>query len=218
MYLIDMWTLKIWIDAKKSIIGYIASENQVNVQLYPLSTINNNGNIIVTGTGIVHGDEDKIKQFLKQYSELPQVLKCEFYNNQFISTYQEKKGYEEFYNPEILFIKPWFIEGSAKKHTLTLGSWNKQPLQNLINNLKREHDGTIMKIVQEKNPDIFFFSVRPPLTKKQQNAFQLANKHGYYKYPRTVDLKTLSKIANISFSTFQTHLRKAETKLIPLIQ
>ncbi len=47
------------------------------------------------------------------------------------------------------------------------------------------------------------------------NAVALAAGEGYYTYPRKSDVQDLAKIAKLSFSTFQEHLRKAENKLIP---
>jgi predicted DNA binding protein len=46
-------------------------------------------------------------------------------------------------------------------------------------------------------------------------AMELAIKNGYYHSPRNISVEQLAKLAKLSFSTFQVHLRKAEEKLIP---
>jgi hypothetical protein len=50
---------------------------------------------------------------------------------------------------------------------------------------------------------------------KQREAVELAIQHGYYDYPRKVEVQELAKMAKLAFSTYQAHLRKAERKLIP---
>ena len=55
------------------------------------------------------------------------------------------------------------------------------------------------------------------LTEKQKQAIHEAIINGYYNYPRKIDLEKLSKIMKVSRVTFQEHLRKAESKLIPQI-
>jgi len=63
--------------------------------------------------------------------------------------------------------------------------------------------------------DFFMVNVMPKITEKQRRAIDLAIKKGYYEYPRKTTLKSLAKTMNISYSTFQAHLRKAEQKLLP---
>lgn len=62
---------------------------------------------------------------------------------------------------------------------------------------------------------MFLFTLFPRLTTKQRDAIELAITHGYYDYPRKIDVQDLAKLAKLAFSTFQAHLRKAEKKLIP---
>ena len=46
------------------------------------------------------------------------------------------------------------------------------------------------------------------LTDKQKEAMGLAIKHGYYEYPRKIDVQDLARESKLSFSTFHAHLRK----------
>jgi len=52
------------------------------------------------------------------------------------------------------------------------------------------------------------------LTKKQADALLTAYNYGYYKLPRTADVKTIAKSRRIPRTTFQEHLKKAENKLV----
>jgi len=52
------------------------------------------------------------------------------------------------------------------------------------------------------------------LTDKQKAALRTAIAHGYYQHPRESTVEELASISGISRSTFQEHLRKAESKII----
>ncbi len=75
-----------------------------------------------------------------------------------------------------------------------------------------------MLSIKEKDfTDIFIPHIMPKITDKQKEAIELAIENGYYGFPRKTDLEKLSKIMKISRVTFQEHLRKAESKLVPQI-
>jgi O-6-methylguanine DNA methyltransferase len=62
----------------------------------------------------------------------------------------------------------------------------------------------------------------PDLTKKQARALQAATDAGYYEFPRRVTMDEVGPALNISRSTFQEHLHRAEGHLVramlPLIR
>jgi len=70
-------------------------------------------------------------------------------------------------------------------------------------------------IKNKKVNNISIAQIHPELTSKQKQAINLAIEEGYYSIPRKIDVKDLAKKSNLAFSTYQTHLRKAESKLIP---
>ena len=80
---------------------------------------------------------------------------------------------------------------------------------------KDQFDVKILRIENTKLNEVYFPQVMPNLTKHQKHAIELAYKHGYYEFPRKVELEELAKLARISLSTFREHLRKAEKKLMP---
>lgn len=75
----------------------------------------------------------------------------------------------------------------------------------------------IIRLVQKSLDNVFYPRIMPDLTKNQKQALDLAIGEGYYEVPRKTDLRTLAGILQISLSTYQKHLRKAEQKLIPNI-
>src|SRR3989344_1858411 len=77
------------------------------------------------------------------------------------------------------------------------------------------HNAKIKYIKNKKIKNISIVKQNPDLTDKQKEAIGLAIKHGYYDYPRKIDVQDLAKESKLSFSTFHAHLRKAEQKLMP---
>lgn len=52
------------------------------------------------------------------------------------------------------------------------------------------------------------------LTDLQTDAVLTAHTHGYYRIPRSADVKTISNSIGVRRTTFQEHLRKAENKIM----
>jgi predicted DNA binding protein len=209
-----MWQLKVVISAENTPIGSLALKHKIVVQAYPLLS-NNSSDCLISFSGVVSGPKDNVSSFLKELEEMPQVKNIEIRDNHFIGRYQDKPGYEEFYNREIFYVEPWTINGITNEHRLHLGSWQKEHLTALYNKLRQHHKGSILNITEDKSPNLFLFSIFPQITQKQREAIELAVQHGYYEYPRRVEVKELAQIAKCSFSTFHAHLRKAEKSLIP---
>jgi len=60
-------------------------------------------------------------------------------------------------------------------------------------------------------------SAKELLSEKQLSVFQLACEQGYYENPKRIDLEPLAEMIGVSPSTLAEHLRKAETKLLPIL-
>lgn len=57
----------------------------------------------------------------------------------------------------------------------------------------------------------------PDLTEKQKDAVLVAHRYGYYISPRHVTTETIARSMGVSRSTFESHLRKAENRIIATI-
>jgi len=85
-----------------------------------------------------------------------------------------------------------------------------------------EDKGTIYKILRKMPFDGFLASsltltadaLFANLTDKQVDSLMTAYRYGYYRLPRTADVKAIANKKRIPRTTFQEHLRKAESKLI----
>ncbi|MEK6982016.1 MAG: helix-turn-helix domain-containing protein [Candidatus Micrarchaeota archaeon] len=124
-----------------------------------------------------------------------------------------------------LLESPVTKEG-ADTELLLASSYNQ--LKNLVKNWE-EQDWNIKlkrkKILEANkvNLDVFsksgFFdlnSARDLLSERQREVFELACNQGYYDIPKKVSLEELAIQIGISPPTLSEHLRKAESKLIPL--
>ena len=98
---------------------------------------------------------------------------------------------------------------------VTLGSFDRNKLMEIAEILGKEYKAELLSINQKKVKSLSIVKIEPELTKKQKDAISLAIKNGYYNVPRKISVESLAKMAKLSFSTFQVHLRKAESKLIP---
>ncbi|HYD03506.1 MAG TPA: helix-turn-helix domain-containing protein [Alphaproteobacteria bacterium] len=212
-----MWNLKFIATTNNTIVGKLATKYKVVVQLYPTLINRTGSDNIIHGYGVVFGKQSNKKKFIKEFNRLPEIISIKNYEDSFIAKYREKIHHATFYNPDILFIEPWMINGNTGKHYVSLGSWSRKDLVEIFNNIKNHHTTSLLslKISKMTSPSMVFYTVRPQLTQKQKEALCLAVESGYYDYPRKTSIQKLAKISKLSFSTFQAHLRKAEKSIIP---
>lgn len=209
-----MWVAKIKYSSKNTLIGKRAYKYNVDVFGFPISFSEHKNKIIVHITGTIFGKEKDKKDFVKNLKKDKRTYNFELNEDFFIGTIIEPSFGKIIYNKDILHTQPAFIskEGFEK---LTLGSFNRTALTKVINILEKKYGGKLISIQNKKIKSISIMNVRPELTEKQRKALELAIENGYYHSPRKIDIKQLSKLSGLSFSTFQVHLRKAEGKIIP---
>jgi predicted DNA binding protein len=165
-------------------------------------------------------DEIKKKKFIADLKSDKRITNLEVSGDFF--TYEIKLSKEGehvmlYHSKEIFFVKPVVNHFDGHEYW-EVASWKKEELQKFIISLKKHMNTcTIMKIEKSPLTDVYFPNVMPKLSSHQKKALGLAYENGYYKYPRDINLEQLAKIAKVSVSTFQEHLRKAELKLLPAI-
>ncbi|MBI2573643.1 helix-turn-helix domain-containing protein [Candidatus Woesearchaeota archaeon] len=165
-------------------------------------------------------DEKKKKQFLGDLKKDKRLTNLEIAGD--IFTYEINLGTKGehvmlYHTPQTFFVKP-VINSSDGHEYWEVASWEKKELEKFIAQL-REHMQICIILKMEKSTlnDVYFPNIMPSLTKNQKKALELAYMHGYYAYPHKVNLAQLARIAKVSISTFQEHLRKAEMKLLPIL-
>ena len=120
------------------------------------------------------------------------------------------------YNSKIVFLKPTVIDEQGWE-AWEVGSFDRKNLEEIIKQAEKLGKGEfkIISFKEEKIKNLMIESIFPNLSEQQRKAFELALENDYYGYPRKIRLIDLAKRMNVSVSTFQFHLARAEEKLMP---
>ncbi|MEK6836881.1 MAG: helix-turn-helix domain-containing protein [Nanoarchaeota archaeon] len=209
-----MWVAKIKLDSQKTLMGKNALENNVSLIGFPLSHHIQAPWIFVNVAGTIFGEEKDKKIFIKSMKKEDRVINIESNNDFIIATVKDPDYLHPFYDKSILHVSPALISKKGYE-IVTLGSFDRNKLMEIAEILGKEYKAELLSINQKKVKSLSIVKIEPELTKKQKDAISLAIKNGYYNVPRKISVESLAKMAKLSFSTFQVHLRKAESKLIP---
>lgn len=210
-----MWILKLELDSQKQFLGQMAIKHNITISGYPLSSFENKNTLEVINCGLMFGNEINKKKLFTDLKKSTNVKNIESNRDFVIIHMSTPKFMKPFFNPEIIQIQPVFINPKIKKHIWVLGSFRRELLEKVIDFAKKHLDGKILKFKEEKIDNVSITSILPNLSKKQYNTFNFAISKGYYDFPRKISMKELAKLQRISYSTFQEHLKRAESKIIP---
>ncbi|MGV8169369.1 MAG: helix-turn-helix domain-containing protein [Candidatus Nanoarchaeia archaeon] len=209
-----MWVLKLKLSYENFLIGQLAHKFSVDLTGYPLNYYKEGEYLYLTTVGWIIGEEKNKKKVIDYLKKNKSFLHFEM-NGDFIITVTKQPAYlEPAYNPKFIKPVPDFISKEGY-HIWTIASWKKEDLKPVIDIAKKYYDGKILKLKKEKLSNISFTSVFPDLSEQQKKAFELAVNEKYYAFPRKTNVHKLAKLMKVSYSTYQEHLRKAESKLIP---
>jgi len=213
-----MWVCKLKLFDEEDIYTTITKKFNVTLLGYPISHYKKGKKIFLISCGILQGDEENKKKFLKDMRRDERIKKLDF-KKDFLTILASQPITKEigfFYNPAIIYIKP-VINAPDGYEYWEIASWERAELMKLINTAIKKYKGELLTIKQTKLEDIFLPHIMPKLTNMQKKVIELAYKSGYYSYPRKTNIKKIARQLRISFATCQEHLRKAEIKLLPLM-
>lgn len=208
-----MWVAKIKINTRNTLIGSLAVKHKVNLFGFPLSYYYNKNEIIVHMSTNIFGNEKDKNNFTNELKKQKRIINLEKNNDFIIMTIKEPNYLKCLYDKDIIHVSPGFISSDGYEIG-EIASFNREPLIKLNNILKEKYNGSLISIKKKPIKSVSVMKISPELTDKQRNALNLAINNGYYNIPRKISVEELSKIAKLSFSTFQVHLRKAESKII----
>jgi predicted DNA binding protein len=209
-----MWVLKLRLNCENFLIGQLAHKFNVDLTGYPLGYYKNKKDLLLTSAGLVIGEEKNKKALINFIKKSNNFSHIEISGDFIISVSKQPLYLERVYNPQFIRPSPDFISHEGY-HIWEIASWDRNSLKQVIDIAKKYYDGKILKLQKEKLSNISFTAFLPELSDKQKKAFELALNEDYYSFPRKIDMHKLAKLMKVSYSTYQEHLRRAESKLMP---
>jgi len=211
-----MWRLKLRLDSSKQLLGSLAIKHNVSMTGYPLSYWKDNKWLYLVSAGLLFGEESDKKAVLREIKKSNEIMEFENTEDFAINISKQPLFTEPVYNPKIIRPNPVIINKNGY-HLWDLASFDKGVLNKVLKLAEEKLNAEIISFKQEKISNINFTKLLPELTKNQKRAMEIAIDNGYYEYPKKIKMESLAKKMNISYSTYQAHLKKAEGKVIPSI-
>ncbi len=209
-----MWVSEFQFDGSNAPIGSIAKKFNISISTYPVSLTEEKNRLLIYFACNIYGSEESKKLMFEYAKKNSRIHFIEQNDDFLIILFEEPKSTKPLYQYNIIHTKPIFISSEGKE-IWSVASKNKENLMNFYKVLKKLRNAKMLFIKNKKVNNISIAQIHPELTSKQKQAINLAIEEGYYSIPRKIDVKDLAKKSNLAFSTYQTHLRKAESKLIP---
>ena len=209
-----MWVAKLKFPSEKTLIGSKTTRYAITLFGFPLSFSYEGNWIIVHIMGTIFGKEKNKKEFLKDLKREKRVINFEVNDDFFVGTIKEPLFAKAVYNKDVIHVAPALISDRGYE-IINIGAFKREVLIKVSKIIEEKYKGEMILIEEKKIKSISIVKIKPELTHKQKEAIELAIRNGYYHSPRRIDVKHLAKLSELSFSTYQVHLRKAEEKLIP---
>lgn len=215
-----MWIMKLLMKHEEDIFTERTEKHQVNFYAYPLTHYKKGREYLFSVIGILEGEKSSINSFLKDIKNDKRVKKLEV-NGEFVNiliSYPlneiKKSDMETYYDPSLIHIEP-ILNAQDGFEYWNIGSFERDKLTSLLNSAIKHHEGKLLSINNSKLNNFSLLNLTPKISEQQRKVILGAFKNGYYTYPRKIEIKELAKLLNISYSTCQEHLRKAEIALLP---
>ena len=211
-----MWVAQFRIDASSSLLGRAAKDAGVKALGYPVSFYEKPDAIYVYVIAFLFGEDKNKKAFVDKLKNDANVINVEKNNDFLIFQIIQPTESSVIFNHKILYVKPVELYPDGTENW-SIASWDKEELIYAAKFMTERFNGTLLKINEVGITNFSMLSINPQLSAKQRSALSSAIQHGYYNHPRKISIKELAELSNLSFSTFQAHLRKAENKMVPFV-
>ena len=161
------------------------------------------------------GPSVNIRRFISALKKDKRVIHIEVNGNMMFMQETAKKQLIEYFSKEIFFVKPCVMDQKGVEHW-ELACPKKEVLMDFIGKIKPLCNAfTLLALKNTKLKDVYFPKVLPKLTDLQKRALELAVAEGYYEIPKKTSLRKLAKLSKVALATYQKHLQKAESKVMP---
>ena len=209
-----MWLVQIKLK-HDCIIGNRCETFGITLQSLDLTEEKKDGKVITSSIHQLLGEPKEILRFVADLKKDPNTKYVELNGNSlFLVDTARKKPVSEF-SKRMFYVKPVIIDTQGYEHW-EIASHQKEELMKFIQKVKPLMDEfELLTLKNTPLQQVYFPKVMPDLTELQKKALELAVKEGYYQAPKKIGLRQLAKIMKISLATYQKHLQKAESKVIP---
>lgn len=209
-----MWVAKIKL-RHDCILGNRCKKFNVVLQSYDLNEEKMKSEFETSSFHQISGENENIKKFLVDLKKDKRVRYLEVNENSFYLVESAKEKPVSQFTRKMFFVKPVVIDDKGYEFW-EIASYKREELNNFIKKVESLCDEfELESIKNEKLNKIYFPKVLPNLTDLQKQSLELAIRNGYYLIPKKTSLRKLAKSMKISLATFQTHLQKAESKVMP---
>jgi len=223
-----LWTAKLRGYDEKNILASRARKYNLTIYYHPINFYEKKNTFYFIASGIITGRPRQIRQCLAELKALRRptndryVVKLECKKETFLSITAQAASAESrtmvrcFYNPGLIHHKPAVIYPSGHEEW-EVCAFNKADLMQVLRIGERLYKLELISLKRAVVTNVHVVAAAPHLSKRQKDALALAIRHGYYSYPRKVELSQLARRSGLAVSTFHAHLRKAENKVMPRI-
>lgn len=215
-----MWVARFTVTHKGSLTSPLTKKHDVTMLVFPMNSYVEKNKIFITAGHLILGKEENKKNYFEDAIKNPKIVEFDLSGDLLIYTFWaplKNTHLLQWVTPNIMFLKPTVVGPDGFQY-FTMGSWKKENLTEVMEKIKPNTASfKLESLKQEKVSDVFIPHIAPPLSKKQKEVFNIAYASGYYDYPKKTNLEKMAKKAKLSPSTFQEHLRRAESKIIPFI-
>jgi len=208
-----MWTLKLKVENSNFILGPKAKKYEVIIVGIPLMKFQNKDSFKLTIAGTIQENKES---FIRDLKKDKSILRIDINNNFFIIEMKSNKFLDIINSEDVFYSNPMKILKNGWSYW-EFSSWSKKSLEKIYTHSKENFKVQLLSLEKAYLPNINLLTSLPSLTEKQKNVLDLAIKNGYYEIPKRITLKQLANLANLSFTTFHSHLSKAERILMPFI-
>ncbi|MBW2989140.1 helix-turn-helix domain-containing protein [Candidatus Woesearchaeota archaeon] len=212
-----MWVMKLKVESKNQFLGRLAIKHKVSMTGYPLSYYKDEKWIYLITCGFMFGEEKNKKRLVKDAKKQPELVKLEMRDDFAVLVTKQPLFTEPVWNPKIIRPSPTIINCKEKMHTWELASFDRKILGDVLKFAEKHLGARLLKLRNENISNISITRLLPELSAKQKIAMEIAINNGYYSYPKKINMEKLAKIMGVSYSTYQQHLKTAESKIIPSI-
>ncbi len=214
-----MWIAKFRLKDDKDIFSPLSTKYKVDFLATPYTHFRKSNKMHFVLGGLLIGSQKKKSKWIQELRKDKRVSRIEMSKDFLIihAIHQITSAYLKeiaiFYNPQYLLVRPVHVSSDGWEYW-EVACPDRKEISKITAAAQKQYHGKLYSIKEEKLKGVSTIAISPHLTDKQLEALQIAVREGYYNYPRKLTIPELAKSKKVSYSTFQEHLRKAESKVI----